>query len=94
MRVRSRSRGFGGRTKQDKASEIFGVVLDIGGEDDAAVVFGGAAAGDGRGSFVAAGEDFADAAGGVFGGNALEVRMRDEEMFALGEGHGMGGDRF
>ena|SRR5580704_10986906 len=92
--VSSRRRGFRGGTKQEKAGEIFGVVLDVGGEDDATVVFGGTAAGDGGGSFVAAGEDFADAAGGVFGGNAFEMRMGDEEMFALGESHGMGGDGF
>jgi hypothetical protein len=57
-------------------------------------VFGGAAAGDGGGSFVSAGEDFTDAPGGILGGNAFEMRMGDEEMFALGESHGMGGDRF
>ena len=94
VRVSSGQRGFGGRSQQHKTSEIFGVVLDFGGEDDAAVVFGGAAAGDGGGSFVAAGEDFADAAGSVFSGDALEMRVSDEEMFTLGESHGMRGDGF
>ena len=54
-------------------------------------MFGGTAAGDGCGGFVATREGFADAAGGVFGGNAFEAGMSDEETFALGESHGMGG---
>jgi hypothetical protein len=90
--VRWRQPRFVGGAEEDEASEIFGVVLKAGGENDAVVVFGGAAAGDGCGSFVAAGEGFADAAGGVFGGDALEMRMCDEESFALREGHGMRGD--
>ena len=55
-------------------------------------MFGGAAAGDGSGSFVAAGEDFADAAGSVFGWNALEARVSHKKAFALRESHGMRGD--
>jgi hypothetical protein len=77
------------RNKQNKASEILVVVLDVGSEDDAAVVFRGAAAGDGCGGFVAAGQGFADAAGSVFGRDALEMGMRGEEAFALRERHGM-----
>lgn len=50
---------------------------------------GGAASGDGGGGFVATGEDFTDATGSVFGGDALEMRMRDEKAFTLGEGHGV-----
>jgi len=92
VRVRSGQRGFGGGTQQDKASEILGVILDVVGENDAAVVFGGAAACDGGGCFITTGEDFADAAGGVFCGNAFEMRMGDEKTFALGESHGMRGN--
>ena len=87
-----RRRGLGSGAEKKKAREILGVVLNVGGEDDGGVVFGGAAAGDGSGGFVAAREDFADAAGGVFGGNAFQVGMSDEETFALREGHGMACD--
>jgi len=90
-RIRGRRCGFRGGTEQDEAGEIFWVVLDVGGEDNAGVMFGGAAAGDGCGRFVAASEGFANAAGGVFGGDALEVRMCGEETFALRESHGMRG---
>src|SRR5580658_1266269 len=83
---------FGGGAEQEKAGEIFGVVLKVGGENDAGIVFGGAATGDGGGGFVAASENFANAAGGVFGGDAFHVRMGDEEAFALGEGHGVARD--
>ena len=62
---------LGGGAEEEEAREIFGVVLNVGGEDDGSIVFGGAAAGDGGGRFVAACEDFADAAGGVFGGDAF-----------------------
>ena len=47
-------------------------------------MFGGAAAGDGGAGFVAAGQGFANAAGGVFRGDAFEVRVGYEETFALG----------
>lgn len=87
--VRSGRWGFGGGAKEYEAREIFGVVLDVGGEDDAGVVLGGAGAGDGGAGFVAASQGFTDAAGGVFGGNAFEVGMSDEEAFTLGQRHGM-----
>jgi hypothetical protein len=57
--------------QKNKACEIFRVVLDIGGEDDAAVVFGGATSGDGGSGLVTTGENFADAASSVFGGDAF-----------------------
>ena len=82
-RIGQRRLRFACWAEEDKAGEVLGVVLDGGGQDDAAVVFGGAAAGDGCGSFVTAGEDFANAAGSVFGGDALEAGMGDEETFAL-----------
>lgn len=69
--VGGRGRGFGGGPEKEEAGEIFGVVLNVGGEDDGGVVFGGAAASDGGGGFVAPGEDFADAARGIFGGDAF-----------------------
>jgi hypothetical protein len=93
VRVGRRRLRFVGGAKEDEPGEIFSVVLDVGGEDDAAVVFGGAATGDGCVGFVAAGKSLAHAAGSVFGGNALEVRMRREETFALSESHGMTRDR-
>ena len=91
VRVRRRRRRFVGGAEEDKASEIFSVVLDVGSEDDTGVAFGGAAAGDGGAGFVAAGQCFADAACSVFGGDTLEVRMRREKTFALSESHGMRG---
>lgn len=81
--------GVGFAAQQDEARKIFGVVLDVFGQDDAVVVVGGAASGDGGGDFVAAAEDFADAAGGVFGGDAPEERMLSKEAFALRQRHGM-----
>jgi hypothetical protein len=83
--------GFGGGPQQNEAGEILWVVLDVGGQDDARIVFGGAAASNGCARFVAAGQGFADAAGGVFSGDALEMRMCGEEALALGESHGMRG---
>ena len=80
-----------GGAKEDEPGEIFSVVLDVGSEDDTGVVFGGAAAGDGGAGFVAAGQCFSNAAGGVFCRDALEVRMRREKTFALSESHGMRG---
>ena len=94
--VGSRLWGFGGGAEEHEAGEILGVVLDVGSEDDAGVVFSGAAARYGCAGFVAASQGFADAAGGVFGGDSLQVRMGDEEAFALSESHGMtrdGADR-
>ena len=90
--VRQRRLRFARGSQKKKAGEIFCIVLEIGGEDYAGVVFGGAAAGDGGGRFVTASEDFADAAGGVFGGDAFDVGMGEEEAFALREGHGMRSD--
>ena len=87
-----RDRCCGVGAEQDEAREIFGVVLDIFGEDHAVIVIGGAASSDCGGDFVAAGEDFADAAGGVFSGDALVERILCEEAFALRERHRMGRD--
>lgn len=86
--------GVGFAAEEDEAREIFGVVLDFFGEDDAAIVVGGATAGDCGGDFVTAAENFADAAGGVFGGDALEERVLREEALALRECHGMRRDGF
>jgi len=47
--------GFVGGAEEDEPGEIFGVVLDVGSQNDAGVVYGGAAAGNGGASFVAAG---------------------------------------
>ena len=55
------SGGVGFAAQQDEAREIFGVVLDFFGQDDAFVVVGGAASGDGGGDFVATAEDLAQA---------------------------------
>src|ERR1700722_7434108 len=79
--------GIGFATKQNETREIFGVVLDFFGEDHAAIEVGGASAGNRGGDFVAASENFADAAGGVFGGDALVERILCEETFALRERH-------
>ena len=78
--------------EQNEAREIFGVVLNFFGKDDAVIVIGGATAGDGGGNFVAATEDFADAASGIFGGDAFEERMLGEKAFTLRERHRMRGD--
>ena len=86
--------GVGFAAEQDEAREIFGVVLDFFGEDHAVVVIGGPAAGDCGGNRIAAAEYFADAAGGIFGGDALVQRMLCEEAFALRERHRMRRDGF
>jgi hypothetical protein len=78
--------------EQNEAGEIFGVVLDGCGEDDAVVVIGGALTGDGSVGLLLAGKGFAHAAGGVFRGQAFPLGMLVEKLFALREGHGMGGD--
>ena len=80
-----------GRTQQNKAGEILGVVLDVISEDDAAIVFGGAAAGDGRATPIAAGERFAHAASCIFRRHAFDARVGEEETFALSKSHGMRG---
>jgi len=84
---------FGRGAEQEKAREVFGIVLDIGGQDDSGIVLGGTASGDGGGGFVAASEDFADAAGRVLGRDTLEMRVGDKKSLALGEGHRVAGDR-
>ena len=81
--------GIGFAPQQDETREIFGVVLDFFGEDHAAVVICGTAAGDSGRNFVATAKDFAHAAGGVFGRDAFEQRMLREEALALRERHGM-----
>lgn len=75
--------------QENKARKILGVVLDAFGEDRGAIMLGGAAPGNGGSGFVAAKNDFADAAGGVFRRNALPFGMRGEETFALRERHGV-----
>src|SRR5258708_33624387 len=49
--------------------------------------------GNGGGRCVALGKHFTDAAGGVFGGDALQLRMGGKERFALRLGHGERGHR-
>ena len=78
--------------EQNEASEVFGIVVNVFGEDDAAVDGGSAARGDACERFVAAGDDFADATGGVFRRDALQIGMREEEFFALCKRDGMRGD--
>ncbi len=92
-RVRDRRIGFGGAAEQEKTGEIFVVVLDSLGENDAAIMFGGAASGDARATFVAARDRFAHASGRVFRGNTLQVRMGRKKALALGQSHGVGSDR-
>ncbi len=59
------------RKQKHEAGEILGVVLDALGENHGVIMLGGAAAGNGGARFISPSEDFADAAGGVFRGNAL-----------------------
>ena len=59
------------RNEKNKAREIFGIVLNSFGENDAAVVFGSAASSDACERLVSARESVANAASGVFGGNAF-----------------------
>lgn len=77
------------RREEQKARVIFAMVLDVFEEDFAAVDFGGAFGSDGRARGVVGGNDGANAAGCVERGDALELRMRAEEMFALRERDGM-----
>jgi len=56
-------------------------------------MFGGAAASDAGGGFVAARDGLADTASGVFSGDALEMRVGEKELLALGESHGMRSNR-
>lgn len=78
------------RKKQDEAGEVLGVILNRFAEDDGAVMSGGAASGDGGVRFISTLHHLANAAGSIFGGDALESGMGHEEAFALGESHGMG----
>jgi hypothetical protein len=80
---------LGVRREEQEARVIFAMVLDVFEEDFAAVDFGGAFGGDGGARGIIGGNDAANAAGGVEGGHALELRMRAEEMFALRERDGM-----
>src|SRR5256885_4257323 len=89
---RSELRRLRGRNEQNEAREVFGIVVDVFGEGGAAVDRGSAARGDTRERFIAARDDFADTAGGVFRGNALQIGMREEEFFALCKRDGMRGD--
>lgn len=70
------------------------MVLDVFEENFAAVDFGGAFGGDGRAGGIVGGDHAANAAGRVERGDALELRMRAEEMFALRERDGMRFDGF
>ena len=81
--------GLIGREKQDEAGEVFRVILDAFAEDNRAVVFRGTASSDGRAGFISARHHFADAAGGVFGGDTLEIGVRLKEALALRKSHGM-----
>lgn len=77
------------RREEQKARVIFAMVLDVFEEDFAAVDFGGAFGGDGGAGGIVGGDDGANAACRVERGDALELRMRAEEMFALRERDGM-----
>lgn len=71
--------------QQNKTSEILGIVLNVFGQNDPSVDISGAARRDSRERFVAARNRFAHAAGGIFTGDALQVRMGEEKLFALRE---------
>lgn len=73
--------------EQDKASEVFRIVVNVFGQDFSTVNFGGTAGGDSGKGFVSAGDDFADAAGGVFCGDTFQIGVRKEEFLALSEGY-------
>src|SRR5206468_13041931 len=77
------------RQQQHKTREIFWIILDIFGKDNTAVLLGGTPASDTSIRFVTTSEDFANASGGIFRRNTLQVRMREEEAFALSERHWM-----
>lgn len=55
-----------GRDKQDEASEIFGIVVNVFGKDYAAIDGGCTMGGDSGEGFFTARNDFADAASSVF----------------------------
>ena len=82
-----------GRNQQDESGEILGIVVDIFGEYGASVDFGGATAGNRGEGFVAAGEHFANAAGGILRGSTLQFGIGEKEALALRQRDGVGGDR-
>ena len=82
------------RREEQEARVIFVMVLDVFEEDFAAVDFGGAFGGDGGARGIVGGDNGANAAGRVERRDALELRMRAEEMFALRERNGVRFDCF
>src|SRR5215470_9308715 len=80
------------RHEKDEAREVFGVVLDAFRKNGGPIVFSGAASSDGGARFVPAGKGFADASGGVLGGNSLPVRMGGKKTLALCQRHWMRGN--
>src|SRR4029077_7881335 len=82
----------GAGTNQTKPGEFLVVVLEVMGEDDAAIVFCGAASSDGRATLIAAGERLAHAASRIFRRHAFDARVSEEETFALSKSHGMRSD--
>ena len=77
------------RHQKNETREIFGVVLDAFGKNQAVIMFRGAAPGDGSAGSISGRNHLADAAGGVLGGNAFPLRMGGEKTLALRQGHGM-----
>ena len=84
---------FAFRKQEHEAGEILGIVLDALDKNHAVIMFGGAPSSDGGAGFVRARKRFAHAAGGVFGGNTLPLRMSGEKTLALRQSHGMRSDR-
>lgn len=82
------------RGEEQEARVILAMVLDVFQEDFAAVDFGGAFGGDRGARGIVGGDDGANATGSVERGDALELRMRAEQMFALRERDGMRFDGF
>ena len=72
------------RREQEETRVIFAVVFQMLLQNHGAVKLRGALAGDGRARGVADAHDFAHAPRCIFGGNTLQSRMFDEELFALG----------
>jgi hypothetical protein len=79
--------------QEHKARKVFGVVLNGFGENDGAVMLSGAAASDSGARFISPSKHLADAAGGIFRGDALEMRVGEKELLALRKCHRMRGDR-
>lgn len=80
-------------TQQDKAGKVLRIILNARGEDVAAVVLRGAAAGNSRATAIAVRDHVTNASGGIFRGNTLQVRMSHKESLALRECHWMRSDR-